>query len=132
MIVLGLGVIGILGVMLYANSLNSYAPQGQASTQQLHVASAAANTGVQDVYVKALPSIQYDNPNPVVKANEPVRFHFTAEPGTGCGAALIMKDFGVNLVSQNGQEQVAQFTPPPGTYQFNCPMGMFRGTLVAK
>ncbi len=89
------------------------------------------STGVQDVYIKALALGRYDNSYVRVNANQPVRLHFSADPRAGCGRSFIMRDFGVRLVSQNGAEQVAEFTPGPGKYEFSCSMRMFRGTLEA-
>ncbi|MDP2718165.1 MAG: cupredoxin domain-containing protein, partial [Candidatus Micrarchaeota archaeon] len=87
---------------------------------------------VQDVFIRALPTGFYDQLEVTVKKGVPVRFHFTAEPGSGCGAQLIMDAFGVNLVSR-GQETVAEFTPTrAGTYPYHCSMNMFRGKMVVE
>jgi len=98
-------------------------PIQQPPTQQLQVVSVhALSTGV------------YDNPQLTVKAGVPVRLDFTAEPGSGCGAQLILDGVGtrVNLVSRNGQTVSATFTPPkPGRYAYHCGMNMFRGVLIA-
>ena len=89
---------------------------------------------LQKVSVRALASGGYDNPSPTVKAGEPVKFDFSADPGSGCGRQLIIDGLGVNvnLISQNGQAVSATFTPPaPGQYRFHCGMNMFRGVLTA-
>jgi plastocyanin domain-containing protein len=86
------------------------------------------------VSIRALASGAYDNPNPTVKSGVPVRLDFTAEPGSGCGAQLIVDGLGarVNLVSRNGQTVSATFSvPKPGQYRFHCGMNMFRGVLTA-
>jgi len=86
---------------------------------------------VQDVYVKALSTGTYDKPEVAVQKGVPVRFHFSAESGAGCGRVLVMEEFGVNLVSRNGEEQVAEFTPQDvGTYEYHCGMHMFVGRMV--
>ncbi len=95
----------------------------------------ASPQNLQVVSVHALSSGVYDNPAPSVNAGQTVRLDFTAEPGAGCGAQLILDGVGtpVNLVSRNGQTVSATFTPPsPGQYRFHCGMNMFRGVLTAK
>ena len=86
---------------------------------------------VQDVYVKALSTGTYDKTEVAVQKGVPVRFHFSAESGAGCGRVLVMEEFGVSLVSRNGGEQVAEFTPQDaGTYEYHCGMHMFVGRMV--
>ncbi|VVB58158.1 Cupredoxin-like domain protein [Candidatus Anstonella stagnisolia] len=99
-------------------------PSGPAQPAQL-------NNGVQDVYIKALPTGSYDKPSVQVKAGVPVRFHFSADRNAGCGKLLLINEFGVRLTSYSGEESVAEFTPTsPGTYQYHCGMYMFVGKLV--
>lgn len=87
-------------------------------------------TGTQDVYVKALSSGVYDNPAVTVRLGSKVRFHFSAESGAGCGRQLVIPDFGIQLISKNGEEVIGEFTPTKtGTYPFRCGMNMFRGTI---
>ena len=85
---------------------------------------------VQEVYIKALGTGVYDNPEITVKKNIPVRLHFTAEQQAGCGKMLVMRNFGVKLVSANGEEKTAVFTPSSeGVYEYSCAMRMFRGSM---
>lgn len=106
-------------------------PAGQASAQP--VAGRQAQGEAQEVYIHALPTGAYDRPEVRVKAGEPVRLHFIADPGSGCGAQLLMEEFAVNLVSRNSAEQVATFTPQkPGTYEYHCGMHMFVGRMIVE
>lgn len=89
-------------------------------------------SGAQEVSLRALDAGVYDKESMVVEANRPVKLRFSADPGAACGRSLILKEFGVSLVSKNGEEQVAEFTPAPGKYEYRCPMRMFRGTLEAR
>jgi len=91
---------------------------------------AGTDGAVQDIYIKALSSGTYDRPQVSVKAGQKVRLHFSADPNAGCGKTLVMRDFNVRLVSLNGEERTAEFTPQRGTYEFSCSMRMFRGSLV--
>jgi|GEM_PF-1296585 len=101
-------------------------PAGNAQPAQ----AAQLNNGVQDVYIKALPSGSYDKPSVQVKAGVPVRFHFSADRNAGCGKLLLINEFGVRLTSYSGEESVAEFTPSAGTYQYHCGMYMFVGKLI--
>ncbi len=74
----------------------------------------------------------YDQDTLTVKAGQPVNFRFSADPGAGCGRQVIIDNFGVNLVSRNGETVSATFTPKTaGEYSFHCGMNMFRGKLIA-
>ncbi|VVC00047.1 Cupredoxin-like domain protein [uncultured archaeon] len=111
---------------------NSGTPQDSANVKQVS-AVASSDGKAQDVYVKALGTGYYDNQKVIVKEGVPVRFHFSAEPSAGCGRLLVIPDFKVQLVSNNGEEQVAEFTPQvKGTYAYRCGMNMFRGVLVVE
>ncbi len=87
--------------------------------------------GVQDVYIKALGTGGYDNPQVTVKKGIPVRLHFSAQANAGCGRAFYLDGFNVKLISYSGEEQVAEFTPQQeGTFAYHCGMNMFRGRMV--
>ncbi len=91
----------------------------------------AGQQQVQVVSLRAAPS-GYDKSTLQVKAGQPVRLDFSADPNSGCGRQLIVDNVGVNLVSRNGETVSATFTPPsPGIYRYHCSMNMFRGELVA-
>ncbi|OIO24752.1 hypothetical protein AUJ14_05590 [Candidatus Micrarchaeota archaeon CG1_02_55_22] len=126
---LGLVVIGLLVVMFMAGSAASTRPPAVQPVAQVALPAAS---GVQEVYVKALNTGRYDNEELRVTAGQPVRLHFSAEDYAGCGKVLIMRDFGVTLISRNGEDQVAEFTPSPGRYEYACSMRMFRGMLYAE
>jgi cupredoxin-like protein len=84
----------------------------------------------QDVYIKALGTGSYDNPQVTVKRGIPVRLHFSTDGHAGCGSALYLDAFNVKLVS-SGEEEVAQFTPEQdGTFPYHCGMNMFRGRMI--
>jgi plastocyanin domain-containing protein len=69
---------------------------------------------------------RYDVNELRVKNNVPVRLHFTAEPGAGCGSVLVIYGMNVRITSRNGQEAIAEFTPQKaGTYTYSCGMMMF-------
>ena len=88
---------------------------------------------IQDVYIRALSSGGYDKSQVSVKLGSPVRLHFSADSGAGCGKILVMRNFGVQLISRNGEEQIAQFTPSKeGVFEYSCSMRMFVGQMQVK
>ncbi len=137
--VLAVGIVGLLVVVFLVSSgtpvtaagYGSQPASAPAAAVQGAQGDAPAQGGVQDIYVTALATGAYDNSYIRVQANRPVRLHFRAAPGSGCGDVLVMRDFGVQLVSSGGSEQVAEFTPGPGKYEYSCQMRMFRGVLEA-
>jgi heme/copper-type cytochrome/quinol oxidase subunit 2 len=87
----------------------------------------------QAVSVRALSTGYYDKQEVTVKAGVPVKFEFSADPGAGCGRALYIPDFDVQLRSLSGETVSATFTPTvPGDYPYRCGMNMFRGVLHVK
>jgi len=96
---------------------------GDSAPELLGVAS--GQPAVQDVYIRALKDGTYDKEEIAVRSGEPVRLHFTADPDAGCGRQLVVYGLGVKLVSRNGEESVAEFTPSGGTYEYSCGMRMW-------
>lgn len=85
------------------------------------------------VSLRALATGLYDKDTISVKAGQPIRLDFSADPGAGCGRQLIVDGAGINVISRNGETVSATFTlPTPGRYAYHCGMNMFRGMLVAK
>ncbi|MDD5340420.1 MAG: cupredoxin domain-containing protein [Candidatus ainarchaeum sp.] len=138
----------LLAALAFAVLAGAYAVYAHPGAQVQQSVPAAANPGsaaqairpppdagpqpaVQDVYIRALGTGAYDKAEIAVKKGIPVRFHFTADADAGCGSYLVMEEFGVKLLSRNGEEQVAEFTPQQaGTYEYHCGMHMFVGRMV--
>lgn len=87
--------------------------------------------GFQEVYIKALSTGTYDKETVTVKKGVPVKLYFSADRDAGCGRAMILDGFNIQLVSRNGETQMAEFTPNrEGTYSYHCSMRMFVGRLI--
>ncbi len=86
----------------------------------------------QDIYIKALRDGSYDTKEVTVKKGLPVRLHFTADPGAGCGRQIVIYGMNIKASSLNGEEDVVEFTPQQaGTFEYSCGMRMWRpGKLV--
>lgn len=121
-------VFGAIAYMATAKPADIGAPVGGTGSGSDGIGTGVGNAGLQVVSVHATGS-GYDHSSLQVRAGTPVEFHFSAT-NAGCGSQLILDGFNVNLVSRNGEDQVARFTPTqPGTYAYHCGMNMFRGTL---
>ncbi|MCI0504463.1 cupredoxin domain-containing protein [Candidatus Micrarchaeota archaeon] len=107
------------------------APEGQGGGNDSF---GAVSPQIQDIYVRALAGGEYDVQEITVKKGVPVRLHFTAESGAGCGRWFYIYGLGIQALSRNGEEDVVEFTPTDaGAYEYNCGMRMFRpGMLVVK
>ena len=130
LIAIALAIVAFFGlVMAFGNSPASNTPVPNGNN--VNDSPVQGNGQIQDVYIKALGTGVYDKPTVTVKKGVPVRLHFSAEQNSGCGRAFYMRNFNVQLVSKNGEEQTAQFTPAKeGTYEYSCGMRMFVGKMV--
>jgi plastocyanin domain-containing protein len=69
----------------------------------------------------------------VVEHGRPVRLTFQREETASCSEMVIFEDFGKSAHLPTGEAVPIEFTPDkPGTYEFGCQMGMFRGKLVVR
>ncbi|MGI8923325.1 MAG: cupredoxin domain-containing protein [Fimbriimonadales bacterium] len=67
-----------------------------------------------------------------VKAGKTVQITFDTK-SRGCADEVIFKSLNIRKVLTNGKKTVVTFTlKKPGTYAFACPMGMYKGKVVAK
>lgn len=66
-----------------------------------------------------------------IKAGVPTRWEVTAKGSLGCLAVLQSRQLGINKLLQASSPNVIEFTATtPGTYQFSCSMGMYRGQIT--
>ncbi len=69
----------------------------------------------------------------VVKANQPVRLHFTRQESAACSEMVLFPDFNQSAKLPEGQEVTVELTPDKaGEYGFQCQMGMLRGKLIVE
>jgi len=69
----------------------------------------------------------------VVQHGRPVRLSFRREETAACSERVVLADFGKSASLPEGQVVPVEFLPEkPGTYDFGCQMGMFRGKLVVR
>jgi|GEM_PF-6211940 plastocyanin domain-containing protein len=106
--------------------------KGQTATvDKIH--EATETVAFQEVYIRAQETGFYDKTEITVKKGIPVRLHFSADNGAGCGKYMAIDEFGVKLISKNEEEMIAEFTPQDaGTYYYHCGMWMFKGKMVVE
>ena len=101
-----------------------FAPKGQTRAD-------ASIGGVQEVAVTVKGG--YTPDIIVVKAKQPVRFHFTRQESSSCSEMVLFPDFNKSAKLPQGEDVVVELTPEkPGEYGFQCQMGMLRGKLIVE
>ncbi len=95
------------------------------------VRAAEASGGYQEVMV--LVKGGYTPDTILVRAGKPVRINFRREETAGCSDKVIFADFQKSADLPTGEFVSVELMPKkPGEYSFACPMGMFRGRLIAE
>ncbi len=105
----------------------SFAPRAEASS-----AAQATVTDAKGVQVMKMRVLYEYEPNRfTIKAGVPTRWEIDGSQGAGCAMALVSRQLGIQKLLSRGPN-VIEFTAPtqPGTYQFSCSMGMYRGQIV--
>jgi plastocyanin domain-containing protein len=69
----------------------------------------------------------------VVQRGKPVRLNFRREESDSCSDTVVLSDFNKSAKLPEGQVVPLEFLPAKaGRYEFRCPMGMHRGTLLVE
>lgn len=86
--------------------------------------------GKQDIFLQATRYGTYSPRILKVRKDVPVRIHFSAELGAGCGHTIIFPEFGIQKNAPANGEALIEFTPTrTGRFPFHCSMKMFNGTM---
>ncbi len=109
-------------------------PNSQAGGQNQDTSSLAPMVDGKQVIKMTVKSVSYDPNYFKVKAGIPVRWEITSSGQPGCAAGALISngllDGPIYLNPNQGEITVKEFTPQnAGTYRFNCPMNMARGTI---
>jgi plastocyanin domain-containing protein len=92
---------------------------------------AATSSGVQEAMI--LVKGGYTPDVIVVQHGKPVRLMFRREETSTCSDTVVFADFNKSVKLPTGETVAVEFLPEnPGTYDFGCMMGMFRGKLVVE
>ena len=99
----------------------------------LESASAASDDGQTQTIAMSIGPSGYSPDSFTLRAGEPTRWTVDATNASGCQMGIVSRSLGINKTLAAG-ENVIEFTAPaePGTYQFSCPMGMYRGQIIVR
>lgn len=68
-----------------------------------------------------------------VRRGAPVRIVFDRREKTGCTEEVVFPDFGIHRFLPPEERTAIELPPPaPGSYEFACGMGMFRGKVIVE
>lgn len=68
-----------------------------------------------------------------VRAGRPVNVSFLRQDASPCAEKVVFADLGINADLPLGRSQSISIPAlRPGTYEFTCQMGMYRGRLIAR
>lgn len=69
----------------------------------------------------------------VVQSGKPVRFEFTRVETGACDGMVVFPDFEKSATLPAGKKVIVELPAmKPGSYNFSCQMGMFKGKIIAK
>ncbi len=69
----------------------------------------------------------------VVEAGKPVRLTFVRQESASCSDTVLLPAFNKSAKLPDGETVPIEFLPRErGEFEFACPMGMFRGTLIVE
>jgi len=120
----------VLGIINFGNgySLMGLPVLSYGTGTAFDSASAAADDGQTQTISMSIGPNGYSPASFTLRAGEPTRWTVDATNASGCQMGIVSRSLGINKSLAVG-ENVIEFTAPaePGTYQFSCPMGMYRG-----
>src|ERR1043165_4299542 len=68
-----------------------------------------------------------------VRRGGPVRIVFDRRETSGCTEDVVFPDFGIRRFLPPERKTAVELVPvKPGTYEFTCGMGMFRGRVIVE
>jgi len=68
-----------------------------------------------------------------VRRGTPVRIVFDRRETSGCTEDVVFPDFGIRRFLPPERKSAIELVPAgPGTYEFTCGMGMFRGKVIVE
>ncbi len=76
-------------------------------------------------------SAGYHPGDAVIYAGLPTHWHLDSQDSFSCAISLESSDLGVHTVLRPGHNLIELPALDPGTYQYACTMGMYRGTITA-
>ncbi|GAB1157239.1 hypothetical protein YWY31_32640 [Paenibacillus illinoisensis] len=99
------------------------------SSQNKEQSSVQGNDNYQVIPVD-VKSNGFSQENIVVKAGVPSKINFIKQTGYTCIKSIESTDLGIDVYLEKGDNYITLDNLKPGTYQFNCGMYMYYGTIT--
>ena len=122
----------ILGIINFGNGYNLMGlPTLSFANADPSNAIAAVPSGETQIASMAIGPGGYAPNSFTISAGSPIRWIVDATNASGCQMSIVSRQLNIQKFLNAGSNEI-DFSAPstPGTYQFSCPMGMYRGQFV--
>lgn len=123
------GVVAVGATLFYQYQPNETSASKSQGSQSEQANSVPENSGYQVVSVD-VESDGFSQKNIEVKAGVPTKINFIKHSGYTCIRSVQSKDLGIDVYLEKGDNFITLKDLKPGTYNFNCGMYMYYGTIT--
>jgi hypothetical protein len=123
------GIIAVGATLFYQYQPNDTTAIKSQESQREQANSSQENSGYQIVAVD-VKSDGFSQENIEVKAGVPTKINFIKHSGYTCIRSVQSKDLGIDVYLEKGDNFITLKDLKPGTYNFNCGMYMYYGTIT--
>jgi thiamine transporter ThiT len=123
------GIIAVGATLFYQYQPNDTSAIKSQESQSEQANSIQENSGYQIVSVD-VKSDGFSQENIEVKAGVPTKINFIKHTGYTCIRSVQSKDLGIDVYLEKGDNFITLKDLKPGTYNFNCGMYMYYGTIT--
>jgi plastocyanin len=119
--------LAFMGVLVFGKGTLFPSNGEQASAEPADIKFTESSNEIHEVVVKAT---EYSPNNIVIKARTPSIINFKTE-NLGCTGIVLSEDLGFNVaLKENTNNYLNIDSLKPGTYDYSCGMGMYKGTIT--
>ncbi|WP_405152684.1 cupredoxin domain-containing protein [Paenibacillus sp. FSL K6-0108] len=123
------GIVAVGATLFYQFQPNDTSAIKSQDSQREQANSVQENSGYQIVSVD-VKSDGFSQENIKVKAGVPTKINFIKHSGYTCIRSVQSKDLGIDVYLEKGDNFITLKDLKPGTYNFNCGMYMYYGTIT--
>lgn len=123
------GIVAVGATLFYQFQPNDTSAIKSQESQSEQANSVQENSGYQIVSVD-VKSDGFSQENIKVKAGVPTKINFIKHSGYTCIRSVQSKDLGIDVYLEKGDNFITLKDLKPGTYNFNCGMYMYYGTIT--
>ncbi|SEK57437.1 cupredoxin domain-containing protein [Paenibacillus sp. OK003] len=123
------GIVAVGATLFYQYQPNQTSAIHSQESQSEQANSVTDNSGYQIVSVDVT-SDGFSQENIEVKAGVPTKINFIKHSGYTCIRSVQSKDLGIDVYLEKGDNFITLKDLKPGTYNFNCGMYMYYGTIT--